>query len=555
MRFRPFVAVPLLIVTVACAAGLDRWPIWGDEYWTYALLALPFDEMLARVAGDYHPPGYFTALWLLLGGDPSDALLRLPSMVGAVGTVALTGLVARRWLGEPHGVLAGLVLALSPFLLVFGGVARAYSLLAFASAGLLLAGAHLVSGRRYRRAAVGVALAGTVAIYLHYAAAAALVASGVGIAVGLLARPDRGRGRRVWAAGALVAVACAFVPWAFGPLQRQNVRSHELARSIDVLAYLAWPVGPYQPLVNWALLAVAGLGAVLLLRRRRPVDLLVSAWAACAVVLPYVLSSRADIQFKLYVQSWFLPGWAILVAVGLAPLARRISVAPVGAALALGVAAPLFTLWSLPAAPFGVTKGNTAYDARYDVRLFQQVLPVVPAAGQFVGQYYVRYGGEPLMRSSMAAGWRFHPRDEHVVRSVYEPLATTPCVYAYAFNDRLLLEDFPQCIAVLQAIEAVVAEESYPPFVLELAAQALAQGRTEDAVRLAETAAGATEGWSDPAVFLAQLYARDGRVDEALAATAHGVEIASAWKNRLALLELQGMRAELYRSTGRREGE
>jgi hypothetical protein len=553
VRVRPSLALPLLIVTVACAAGLNRWPMWGDELWTYELLGLSFGDMVAKVAGDYHPPGYFTALWLLLGDTPPDWVLRFPSMVGAVGTVVIAGLLARRWFGEPEGALAGLVLALSPFLLVFGGVARAYSLLAFATSILLLACAHLVSGSRVRVAAIGIAAAGTAAIYLHYAAAAALVASAVGVAAGLAMRADRGRGRWEWAGGALLSVALLFVPWAVGPLQQQDGRSNQLARSIEVLRYLAWPVGPYQPALNWVLLALAGVGAVLLGRRRKPVDLLVLAWAACALVLPYLLSTRADIQFKLYVQSWFLPAWAILVAAGLAPLARRITVPGVGAALVLGVAAPLTTLWNLPASPFGVTKGNTAYDIRYDVRLFGEVLPAAPANDAFVSTLYVHYGGKPLLLSAMASRWRFHPRTEHVARSVYDPLASTPCAYVYAFHDRVLLDDFAQCLAILQAIEAVVETDPYPPYLLELAGQARAQGRLDDALQLARRAAAGAKGWSDPAVFLAQLYTQNARLDEALAVVDQGVETAIAWQNRLALLELYGMRAQLLLAAGRQE--
>lgn len=551
LRVRLSTVVPLLIVTVACAVGSDRWPLWGDELWTLQVMSLPLGDMLAMLAGDHHPPGYFTALWLLLGDSPPDWVLRFPSLLGAVGTVAVTGFLGRRWFGETEGALAGLVLALSPFLLVFGGVARAYSLLAVTTSVLLLACAHLVSGDRVRTAAVGVALAGTVSVYLHYSAGAALVASAVGVAVGLWTRADRGRARRGWAAGAFLVVAVSFLPWLFGPLQHQDNRANSRERSLGVLEYLAWPVGPYQPAVNWALLAVACVGAGLLLRRRRPVDALLLACAACAVVIPYVLSTRADIQFKLYVQSWFLPGWALLVAAGLAPIARRVGLPAVGGAIAVGVAAPLYTLWSLPSGPFGVAKGNTAYDVRYDVRLFREVLPAELPRGVYVGPYYLRYAGEHLMQGATGSGWRFLHRDPHVVRGVYDPFESTPCNFVYAFLDQVTVDSFSHCLALLKGIEEVAAVEAYPPYLLELAAQAGAQGRMEDAVELAQTAADASHGWSDPAVFLVQHHARNGDVDRALAAGERGQEIATAWKNNLALGELYAMRAELLQVAGR----
>lgn len=548
-------ALPLVIVAVLGAIGLPHWPLWRAEMWTWMLVGLDFEGVWRKLAEDFHPPGYFVLLWLLLDSDSPDWMLRFPSLVGAVGAVGLTGAMARRWSGHAEGFFAAMALALSPFLIVYAGVARGYSLLACTAAGLLLSAAHLVEGHRVRMAAIGLFVSGTAAIYVHYAAAAALLATALGIAVGLQARTDRGAGRWAWAMGAMVAVPVVFAPWALGPLRNQQVDVASIPRSIEVFGYLLWPVGHHQPLANWALLVIAMVGVGLLVRRGTPVDRLLLAWPLCGVMIPLVLSDRSDLQTKFYVQSWFLPAWGVLVGVGTAAIVRRLATFRTGAwvfvlALVASALGPLLGLWRLPGAPFEVLNGSTVYDVRREVRLLRQVLPAIPA-GSFPPEnfsVYARYmGAVPTFDGSEP--WMYRRRDDGFVRSVYTLPVFAPCTFPHAFYVTLTVPNPVECDAIESGIEALAGD--YPPFLLELASRAQMRGDLPQAVALATRAGAVRTGWSDPTVFLAQLYAQNGQPDLALRTVEAGLAASVPWRNYFVTKELFGMYGQLLREAGR----
>lgn len=559
MRLSNRLTIPLAVVAVLTAVGLPHWPLWRAELWTWMLVGRDFGGMWGKLAEDFHPPGYFFLLWALLDSDSPDWMLRFPSLVGAVGTVWLAGIAARRWFGGAEGFFAAMALALSPFVIVYGGVARGYALLAFAAGGLVVAGAQIVEGHRVRAAALGIFLSGAAALYVHYAAAAALVATALGIAAGLWARPDRGAGRWRFAAVALAAIPVVFAPWVLGPMSRQQIDVAPLPRSFDVLGYLAWPVGHHQPVGNWALLALATLGAALLLRRRAPVDRLLLAWPLCGIVIPLVLSNRTDLQTKFYVQSWFLPAWGVLVGVGAAAVARhlapfRTAAWVFGVALAASAFGPLLALWRLPAAPFEVLNGSTVYDVRREVRLLEAVLPDIPPASfpQERFSVYARYIGA-LPTTSPAPSWLYRRRDDAYQRSVYTTPEFAPCSFPHAFFVTLTVLDPVQCDAIVSGIEAAVVHDPYPPFLLELASRERMYGSLPAAVAFAERAAAVPTDWSDPTVFLAQLYAQNGDADLALHAVEQGIAASFVWRNYFVTKELFGLRSELLWRAGREQ--
>lgn len=556
---RVAIALPLVLAAVLTAIGLPHWPLWRAEMWTWMLLGMDLGGMIGKLAEDFHPPGYFFLLWVLLDTDSPDWMLRFPSLVGAVGTVAIAGVVARRWFGQAEGFFAAMALALSPFVIVYGGVARGYALLALVAGGLLVSGAQMVEGHRVRAAALGLFVAGTAAMYVHYAAAAALVATALGIAAGLRARPDRGAGRWAWAVGAMAAIPVAFAPWVFGPMRNQQVDVAPLPRSFNVLGYLVWPVGHHQPVGNWVLLAIGVLGVVLLARRRTPVDRLLLAWPLCGVVIPLILSDRSDLQTKYYVESWFLPAWGLLVGVGAAAIVRHLAPLRTGAwvfgvGLAASAAGPLVGLWRLPGAPFEILNGSTVYDVRREVRLLQDVLPEIPA-GSFPPEtfsVYARYTGA-LRTTTLSPSWLFRRRDDVFMRSVYAPAEMSPCTFPYAFYVTLTVLDPFQCSAIARGIEAAVERDSYPPFLLELASRARMRGSLPEAVQLATRAASVPTGWSDPTVFLAQLYAQNGQADQALRVVEEGLVASIPWRNYFVTKELFGLKAELLSQVGRQQ--
>ena len=200
----------LSVQTLLLFADLGRLPVWGDEQSSFdrAVLGLvPHDTV--------HPGLYFSVLggWLsaVCGGGSCVAGARTLS---ALFTLAATVAVDRCWLrtlDRRERAWFLILWALSPALLLYGRMARSYSLQ------LLLAVVSLYAGSRYARQPTLVALlayaaASTVLLHTHYLPAIAVVA-GVGVAMGYDAVVRRRRDTLWWAAAAPLAVAVAFAPW------------------------------------------------------------------------------------------------------------------------------------------------------------------------------------------------------------------------------------------------------------------------------------------------------------------------------------------------------
>jgi mannosyltransferase len=85
--------------------------------------------------GDFHPPVYFAILWIwdhIFG--ISELSVRLPSVIFAVATVYLVFLIGKKIWNHNVGLLAALLLAISPLQLYYSQEARMYSFAAFAVA-------------------------------------------------------------------------------------------------------------------------------------------------------------------------------------------------------------------------------------------------------------------------------------------------------------------------------------------------------------------------------------------------------------------------------------
>ncbi|HND34557.1 MAG TPA: glycosyltransferase family 39 protein, partial [Myxococcota bacterium] len=263
----------ILAVLPLFVGGLNRWPVWEAEIWTQRTCVVPFGEMLKLVAEDKHPPLFFIVEWLLLHLHASDAMARLPALVFGLAALAMMQRVATRHLGRVQGWFATLLLALSPYMVCYAANARSGTLTILLGIVALGFGLDLVTGERPRRAAVGLSLSLLVGVYVHYDMFLALGGVALGGIFGLLVdhRPRAERLRRLGlGVGALVVPVLAFLPWLFGPMQQQHIEDPEHAqeRTLKVLRYLLWPVGPeYIPEGSTILLLLALVGLFSLLRR------------------------------------------------------------------------------------------------------------------------------------------------------------------------------------------------------------------------------------------------------------------------------------------------
>jgi hypothetical protein len=170
-----------------------------------------------------HPPLYFVLAKVAYSLFGVPWAVRLPSVLFAIGTVILSGLMARRLLGDQYFLPALWLAAISPFVIEFAPEGRAYSAMIFFSVATAWAFWEFLenetSGRMLALAACGV-LGGLT----HYFFWLDLVFLGVYY----LARRRRLTGLAA-AAGGLVAAG--LLPWA---LLASRVQSGEFSRFLQV---------------------------------------------------------------------------------------------------------------------------------------------------------------------------------------------------------------------------------------------------------------------------------------------------------------------------------
>lgn len=159
--------------------SLGLLPLWGDELSTSRAIAHPIAEILTVVSRDIHPPLYFVLLhdWQALPLPWSGiAALRAFSVLWALLATLLLDRFWTRSLQPAQRWLALLIFAVSPCLLLYGRMARSYSMQMALS---LLALAMLQRWARHPRSAISAAaaLASLLGVlYTHYLPGLALLA-------------------------------------------------------------------------------------------------------------------------------------------------------------------------------------------------------------------------------------------------------------------------------------------------------------------------------------------------------------------------------------------
>jgi 4-amino-4-deoxy-L-arabinose transferase-like glycosyltransferase len=341
-------------------ARLDFQPLWWDEGYSVWFATQAPAEAIALTAADIHPPLYYLLLggWIRLFG-PAPLALRALSVAFAVASVALMFVTGTRLLGTRRsGMLAALLLAISPLHVYYSQEVRMYGLVALLAIGVLLAGwtAFATRGRppKWRVLASYVAL-GAAALYTQYYAAFLLV----GLALyGFWRWRSNLRSLVRWLVAQSVLLLL-YLPWLLYaapklvPYVGQKI-VQDADRPLGPLAYLGRHLsaftgghleGPLAPLWPWALLLLIpiAIGLVLALRRdpapngASPVAI---AMLLTALGVALGLGFLVGLRFPFFPERgerlllFALPAFLLLVAAALEALWRR---SHVGAGLTLGL--------------------------------------------------------------------------------------------------------------------------------------------------------------------------------------------------------------------------
>lgn len=300
--------------------------LWVDEAFT----AKAVRNTLISPLDQYH--WFYYALltpWTALAGDAEWAL-RMPSVVASMVACGLLVVVGRRLFDRRVGLVSGLLLATSPFLVMWSQQARGYSLVLVGSIlSTLLLLIALERGTRMSWACYGLAF--SLVFALHPVSALVLVP-----AHAVAAWRQRGKLLPHGLLAPCVIVVLG-IPWAAARAKQTPVDSWLERPSLDVAVRTLLDVSGMGGV--GVFLAVVGL---VVLWRSGLVDRAswLGVWAFVPFALAFVLSFARPIYLDRYLIS-AAPAFALLGAVALLRVNRRIAVAlaaVVVAATAVGLA-------------------------------------------------------------------------------------------------------------------------------------------------------------------------------------------------------------------------
>ncbi|NOR83636.1 MAG: hypothetical protein GQ526_09105 [Ardenticatenales bacterium] len=306
----------MLVLLVAAAIRLPTltWrSLDFDEGASLHFSSLPYTELITHFADlglDRHPRLYSVLLkaWRQIGGD-ADVMLRLPSALAGMLTVAIVYQLGRRRLGEATAGFAALLIALNPLVIYQNQDARMYALaLLFSVLAVWALWNALYNPRSHLGPKLGVFSAAlALAAYMHAIAATLFPVLGLMLLVELFRR----RRAAVWGLGALAASAAVYAPYLVNIIRTGNTGSG--VATVD--DWVRTTLGATQTLLDFQSTASSPIHRALLLGllaaivvvgvwRGRRQGAMVALWFLPVLALTILASLRMNFfQTKIYVFS------------------------------------------------------------------------------------------------------------------------------------------------------------------------------------------------------------------------------------------------------------
>jgi mannosyltransferase len=299
-------AVPAVVMLAVGLTGIAARQLWRDELSTLIISGYPLGELrnYVRVTDMVNAPYYLLMhFWTGVFGV-SEIALRLPALLGFAATASLTALIGRRLFGPIVGLVAGIVVALMPYVVRYAEEARSFGLTAAAATLaflLLLRAIERPTWWRWIAYAAAVVAAGA----FHLVALLVLPAHAVYVAVTWA----RSRDRRlvIWLGAVAVAVVALSPLLIVGRAQSDQVNwipATTLDRTVEALTRFTGSHKVTAVLLGLVLLGVWPLG-------RRTATLL--TWAVGPFVALLLASPFVDLLLDRYML-FTLPAFALLAA-------------------------------------------------------------------------------------------------------------------------------------------------------------------------------------------------------------------------------------------------
>jgi uncharacterized membrane protein len=319
-----------------------------DEVFTWQTATASFRSFLPTLtANENTPPLYFfiVNLWTHVVGN-SDVALRLPSAIFGVGCVAGIYFAGRELGSAGAGLVASMILAISPYHLWYSQEARTYALVF-----LLVVCSVAFQGRLHREPArwalIGYTLTGALSLYAHPFAVFTLTAQNLFFILCWLSRSARpATTMRMWLT-LNGAIAVAFTPWIGRTIDLARTGQPWMTRNSTVAEAMSAYAGSTAILALLGMLAIAGIAYALARRDPRPIlSLLILIFP---IAIPLALSTAKQPAFHVRYGILSLFGMALLAGFGvmqIRPWARMLTVAAY-----IALAAPRVAIAGYPIYP------------------------------------------------------------------------------------------------------------------------------------------------------------------------------------------------------------
>lgn len=325
-RWLPLVAL-LLLQQALLFRNLDLLPVWTDEQFTVDTVAQPVAQIAGIVKRDIHPPLYYFLLhgWqkLSLPWEGVAELRAFSAIWALLATFLLDLWWTRSW--PPFARWSALALfAMSPCLLLYGRMARSYSMQMALALMVLALMRRWIDAPASRKWAAGVLASSLCLLYTHYAPGIALVAGFVAISWRTLGWKRLslfliavGVGYLPW----LMAFAGAIERWGGAPSFSANyaISGNRFAEHLVKLAFgtVSLTIGETFAAASFLLIPLV-VWLVVLGVRSPDWPLPPAAWICLVAALGYVGVSRwVSYPFIPARLLWLLPLQCLAVAQGL----------------------------------------------------------------------------------------------------------------------------------------------------------------------------------------------------------------------------------------------
>jgi uncharacterized membrane protein len=126
-----YLAATVIVAAVLRLVAIDRDSLWFDEAISYLTATLPLEGIFNNTIQDPHPPVYYGLLHLWMSGLPdSDLAIRLSSLILNLLLIPLIFILSIELFDNKRiGLLAAILVAISPFHILYSHELRMYTLL------------------------------------------------------------------------------------------------------------------------------------------------------------------------------------------------------------------------------------------------------------------------------------------------------------------------------------------------------------------------------------------------------------------------------------------